>query len=120
MWFDVFGYVIGWSDVAYGGQPTEGKSRKGFVIGSMSSTLSRPRHVLQWTSKFARKLAKSGLGGEVYAPSEMVGHVSLFRDFYGTFDGLNPGMAGLEDCESLLTHPKTKEPVAEKYLVRHA
>ena len=32
---------------------------------------------------------------------------------------MNPGVAGLEDCESFLTHVRTKEMIAEEYLVRH-
>ena len=32
---------------------------------------------------------------------------------------MNPGVAGLGDCESLFTHLKAKRVVAEEYLVRH-
>ena len=37
----------------------------------------------------------------------------------GPSAGANPGLAGLEDCESLFTHLKTRRMIAEKYLVRH-
>ena len=49
----------------------------------------------------------------------MVDHMTLLRDIYGPFEGLNPGMAGLEDCESLFTYVKTERMIAEKYLARH-
>ena len=32
---------------------------------------------------------------------------------------MNPGVAGLEGCESLSTHQKTKRMITEKYPVRH-
>ena len=59
--------LAGWSDAAYGDLSQNGKCRLGYFIGITSSSLSGPRHVLQWTSKFTRKLAKGSLGGEVYA-----------------------------------------------------
>ena len=43
----------------------------------------------------------------------------LLRKFYGPSEGMNPGVAGLEFCDSLPTHLKTKKMIAEKYLVRH-
>ena len=49
----------------------------------------------------------SSLGGDVYALSEMVDHMSSLRNYYGPFDGMGPEMAGLEDCERLFTHSKT-------------
>ena len=49
----------------------------------------------------------------------MVGHMSLLRDVYGPFGGLNPGAAGLEDCGSPSTHLKTNKMITRKYLVRH-
>ena len=111
--------LLGWYDAAYGGQSTEGKCRLGYVIGLMSSTLKCPCHISQWTSKFTRKMVKSSLGGEVYALSEMVDHMLLLKDFYGPSGGINPGVVGMGDCESLFTHLKTKKMAAEKYLVRH-
>ena len=44
----------------------------GYVIGLMSSTLKGPRHILQRTSKFTRKMVKSSMGREIYALSEML------------------------------------------------
>ena len=48
--------LIRWSDAAYEYQETGGKRRTGYVIGSMSSTLSGPCRIAQLTSKFTRKL----------------------------------------------------------------
>ena len=45
--------------------------------------------------------------------------MSLLRDFYGPSEGLNPGMVGLEDCESLFTYVNTERMIAERYLARH-
>ena len=90
-----------------------------YVIGLTSSTPTGPCHVLRWTSKFTLRLATSSLDGEVYALSEIVGHMSLLREFYGPFGGLGPGMMGLEDCESPFNRPKAKKMIAETYLVRH-
>ena len=59
-------------------------------------------------------MAKGSLGGEVYALREMVDHTLLLKDFCGSFEAVNPGLVGLEDCESLFTHLKTQEMVAEK------
>ena len=91
---------------AYGGRP------------ALSSSLAGPCHILQWTSKLTRKLARSSLGGEVYALCEIDDRMTPIRDFFGPLEGLAPGMVGLEDCESLLTHLRTKKPKSEKYLAR--
>ena len=96
-----------------------GKCRLGYVIGVMPSNLTGPCHIIQWTSKFTTKLVKSSLGGEVYAFSEMLDHMSMLREFYGHFAGPKPGMIGLEDCESLFTHLKKSKSITEKFLVRH-
>ena len=98
--------LVGWSDAANGGQSTDGKCRLGRVIGLMPSSSAGPSHVLRRTSKFNRKLVDSTLGGEVYALSEMVDPTSSWRDSYGPFEGLSPGIAGLEDCGSLFTNLK--------------
>ena len=47
----------------------------------------------------------------------MVDHMALIREFYTPSVGLSPGMAGLEDCESLFNHLRTKKMITEKYLV---
>ena len=41
------------------------------------------------------------------------------KDFYGPFEGVNSGLAGLGDCESLFIYLKTRTMNAETYLVRH-
>ena len=84
----------------------------------MSSTLNGPCHILQWASKFTRKLVKSSLGGEVYAFSEMLDHMTLLQGFYAPFAKVSPGMVGMVDCESLSTHLKNRKMITEKYLVR--
>ena len=89
-------------------QSAEGKCRSRYVIGSMSSTLRGPRHILQWTSKFTRKCVKSNPGGEVYAFSEMVGHTSLLREFYAHF----------VNSRTSLPHLKNKKTIPEKFPIR--
>ena len=74
-------------------QPTEGKCRSGHVIGLTSSTLKGPRNILQQRSKFTRKMAKSSLGGEVHALSEIADHMLLLKDYHGPIEGGNPGVA---------------------------
>ena len=43
----------------------------------------------------------------------------LLQDFNEPIEGMNPGSAGLGDCESLFTFLKTKALIAEKNQVRH-
>ena len=62
---------------------------------------------------------RSSLGGKVYALSEMVDHMLVLRDFYGPFEGVDPGVAGLGGCGSPFPHPKTQKMIAEEYPVRH-
>ena len=45
--------------------------------------------------------------------------MALIREFFTLFVGVSPGMVGLEDCESLFSHLRTKKMITEKYLVRH-
>ena len=111
--------LVGWSDAAYGNTSCMGKCRLGYLIGVMSANLRGACHVIQWTSKFTRKLVKSSLGGEVYAFSEMLDHMSMLREFYGHFAGMSPGLVGLEDWGSLFTHLKNSKMIAEKLLARH-
>ena len=110
--------LVGRSDAAYGGLCKEGGRRPGYVIGLMSPCLSGPSRVSSWTSKFTRKLVRSCLDGEVYAPSEMVGHMVLLRGFYSPLANLPPGTLGMGDCESLFARLKNRKMIAEKYLVR--
>ena len=42
----------------------------------------------------------------------------MIREFFGHFVDLNPGMVGLEGCESLSTHSKKKKMIAEKFSAR--
>ena len=65
--------------------------------------------VLQWTSMFTRKLARSSLGRDMYASSEMVSHMALLKEFHSPLVDIPPGMAGMEDCASFLTHRKTEK-----------
>ena len=83
----------------------------------MSSSLTRPRHVLQWQSNFTRSIVKSSLGGGVYALSAMVDHLLTAR--CAPLEVMDSEVAGLEDCESLFTELKTEKVVAEKYLARY-
>ena len=105
----------GWPD---GDQPTMGKCRLAYVVGLMSSTLRGPRNIIQWTSKFTRKLVRCSLGGKVYVSSEMADHMSMLREFYAHFMDPGPGMVGFEDCESEFTRLK-KKITTEKFLIRH-
>ena len=111
--------LAGWSDAANGDRWTEVRCRLGCAIGLMSSTVKSHCRILRRTSKIAWKVAKSSLGGEVNALCEMVYHMLLREDFFGLFEGMNPGVVGFEACESLFTHVKKKMMIAENYLVRH-
>ena len=111
--------LAGWSDTAYGDQPSTGKCRLGYVIGLTPSTLRGPCRIIQWTSKSNRKMVKSSLGGESYAFSGIMDHMSTLREFYGRFLDIRPRMVGFEDCESLFTHRKNKEVITEKFPIRH-
>ena len=59
------------------------------------------------------------MGGELYAFSDMIDHMTLLGEFYSSFQDSHPGIAGLEDCGCPFYHPK-KTKVAEKYLARHS
>ena len=109
---------MNYADAANGDQSAAGKCGLGHVFGLTPSSLNGPCDIPQWTAAFTGKLAGGSLGGEVYARSEMVDHMSLIRDFYEQFGGLPPGMIGLEDCASLFTHLHTEKTAAEKYLAR--
>ena len=89
-------------------------------MGFMSSSSTGPYRSLQRTSQFLRKLEESSLAGEVYALSGMVGPKwSPLREFCAPYESAAPGMAGPGDSESPRAHLKTKEPITEKYPVRH-
>ena len=65
--------------------------------------------VLQWTSMFTRKLARSSLGRDMYASSEMVSHMALLKEFHSPLVDIPPGMAGMEGCDSLFTDVKNEK-----------
>ena len=90
----------------------------GIAIGLMSSILKGRFHYPQWTSKFTRKLAKSILGGEVGAFSEMVGHMPLLREFYELLGDVSPGVIGLETSESFYGNLRNMDTIAKAYLLR--
>ena len=89
--------LVRWSNAAYGDQSAKGKYPLGYIIRRAPSSPAGPRHVLQRTSRFTRKVVTRSLGGAAYALSEMVGHMSLIRDLYKSFEALSPGMIGSED-----------------------
>ena len=49
----------------------------------------------------------------------MADHISSLRDIYAPPQGLNPGMMGLEDCESLFANLNPKKMIAGKNSPRH-
>ena len=61
----------------------------------------------------------SSLEGEVYAASEMLGHVALSRELSSPFGDLPLRIAGLSDCESLFAHLRDRKAIADKYSARH-
>ena len=71
----------GWSDAVNWSHARDGRSRLGYVTGLLPSSLRAPCQILQWHSKFTRKLAESRFGGGVYAISEIIAHVASLREF---------------------------------------
>ena len=65
------------------------------------------------------QVGRQQIGGGGFAFREMVEHMSPFREFYAHFMDFSRGVAGLEDCQSRLTHLKAKKPSAEKFPDRH-
>ena len=55
----------------------------------------------------------------MYIIGDPVDHVALSREFYASFEGLPPGMVGMEVCEGLFTHLRSKKAIAPEYPVRH-
>ena len=111
--------LAGWSDVAFGTHAQDGRIRLGYIIGLMSSTLTGPAHILQWTSKFTREHVKSSLGGEIFALNEMWDHVGMISEFFAALGREKIRFFGLIDCESLLSHLRTGRFGTEKVLTRH-
>ena len=96
--------LVGWPDASCVGKSTEGNRRLGYVLGLFTPTSKSPRHIVPWASKLTRKLIKRSPGGEVYAFSGILGHMSMLRDSYTHLVDLSPGMIGLGRRESLFTH----------------
>ena len=111
--------LVGRSGAACEDQSSISTCRLGYAVGLMSSSLCVPCHTMNWTSKFTRTLVKSGPGCEMFAFSEISGHMSVLREYYGQFTDVYPGMAGLEDRESLPAHNKRGKLLAENFLARH-
>ena len=103
--------LAGWPGSAREDQTKEGLWRLGYLSGLLPSSLPGPFHVLQWPSQFTRKTVKTNLGGGAYAFSEMIAHADLSPEFHTVPVDLAPGMAGLEDCDSLLTHPQNRHMI---------
>ena len=82
--------------------------------------MRQPRDLLQWSSKFTRILAKTSVGGDVYASSELMDHVALLRELYASFADLSPGLVGLEVRESLFAYVDTARVITEKHPPRHS
>ena len=49
----------------------------------------------------------------------MMAHVTLSLDFHAPFVDLSPGLVGLGDCGSLLTHSKTERMIGETNVARN-
>ena len=111
--------LAGWSDAAFGTHAQDGRRRLGYTIGLMPSTLTGPIHISQWASKFTRKHLVGSLRGEIFAPSEMWGHMEMIREFCIALGHEKLGPHGLIDCESLLLHLRTGRLGTEKLLTRH-
>ena len=78
------------------------------MIGEMSSTVRRSRHIPRWTPKITKKLVWSSVGGRAFAFRKMRQLISLLREVYGRSVDLTPGMISFEGCEGLFAHLKGK------------
>ena len=85
----------------------------------MSSSTTGPCRISQRTSKFPRRLGRSSLGGEVYALSDMVDHMTLMRDLFGPLGDSALEVARLKECESLFPRLNDEKMIAAKYAARH-
>ena len=111
--------LVGWPDAAFGTHGQDGRCRLGYLIGLVSSTLTGPVHILQWTSKFTRKHVKSPLGGKISALSKTWGYMNMIRELYTALGHEKLGSYGLIDCGSSLSRLRTGRPGTEKFLIRH-
>ena len=55
----------------------------------------------------------------MYAFSEMLDPVALFRKFPPPFVGISPGMGGVGGCESFSAHLRNEKMATEEYLAHH-
>ena len=106
---------VRWPDAACGDRSEGGRRRQGYVVGLISSSLSSPRHTLQWAAKFNRKLVKGSPGGGAYAFGEIVGRVALLREFCSPLWARPRGWRKL--VPPLL---EDKTMITEKYFLRHS
>ena len=56
-------------------------------------------HLLRWPSRLARRAVKDGLGGEIYAFSELVDHVKLVLKLVASPVSASRPLLGLELAE---------------------
>ena len=89
------------------------------IFGLMPPTLTGPVHLLQWTSKFNREQVKSSWGREIFALSDMWGHMDMINEFYVALRHEKLRLYGLIDCGSLLYTLRTGRLGAGGFLTRH-
>ena len=68
-------WSVRWWDTAYEAQSENVKCRLEYMFGLLPMSLWGPRRLLHWSSRFTRRTAKGGLGGERYAFSETAGQM---------------------------------------------
>ena len=82
-----------WSDAAFRDQLAEGKRRLVYVIGLASPSLAGPCNIPKWAPKFAGESGEACVA-KFMRVSEMADRMALLWDFFGTYEGCPPGMAG--------------------------
>ena len=86
--------------------------------GLLPVSLEGPRRFLYWSSRFTRRAVESGLGGEIYARSEMAGLIRMVMGFFAIFGRGQLHPVGSENCDSLSPRLASRQAVTEKYLAR--
>ena len=86
-----------------------------YVIRPVSSALRGPCYLVPWSSNFTRKLEPGGLGGKVYALSDMADHVTVQRGPYAPSVDLSTGALLLEDCGPLFRHLDANRAITWEY-----
>ena len=109
--------MAGWSDAAYGDQSSLRKYRLGYLVGLTPRNFCGPRHIWQRASKSRRNQVTGSPGGGGYTFGEMLGRMSMLREFHGHFADLFLGTVGLEECGSPSTRLGEDRMIAEKLLV---